>query len=295
MFQSPGYISIGDEYDKKNQIPDRYKGKGFKTTPGKKGSGSDATFSKKFLSLSEGDKYVDPGTFEKRSRLDCEKKKLTPDGFRYTNPTKKAAGSGAWYGCFSEKNPPKHEVEFHVLNRGEMPNKVKPQDKNIVTGPAKRGTYGVPGTTLSKGDEYKYISDPYEGEKRKEAIAAKESTKRVVGPSFKSTCKRSEFFDGTGRTGVSKVYGLDKPLPAKKEMPEDKKGPLSKPWRPSSPSKGGYNATIMKFPDYQEDPYEAKEKAMREARRKEKPPTVWKPISTPHSLPTRSIKYTPAA
>jgi hypothetical protein len=266
-----------------------------KCAPGKRGGGLDATFSKKFLSLSEGDKYVDPGTFEKRSRLDSEKKKLTPDGFRFTNPTKKNCGSGSYFGCFNEKAPPKHEVEFRVLNRGELPDKVKPQDKNVVTGPAKRGTYGTPGTTLSKGDEYKYISDPYEGEKRREAIAAKESTKRVVGPAFKSTCGRAEYFDGTGRTGVSKVYGLDKPLPAKKDGGEEKKAPLSKPWKPSHPSKGGYNATIMKFPDYQEDPFEAKEKAMREARRKEKPQVVWKPISNPHSLPTRSIKYTPAA
>lgn len=283
------YITIGDEYDKKDQIPERYKGRNFKTIPPKKGNLPDALFSKKFLSLSEGDKFVDPGTYEKRHRLESEKKKLTPQGFKYANYPHRPCGSGSYWGTFNEKNPPKHEVEFVVAKKSESPEPPKASLRNIVTSPPKRGTYGFPGVTLSKGDEMKYVSDPYEGEKRREALTAKESSKRIVGPPFKAACKRAGFFDETTH-GISKVYSITKALPAKKVSTEEKKALAAKPWKPA----GTLVAAITKPPEYQEDPFELKEKKMREDRKKEKPRAVWKPISSGKTLPTRPIKFTPA-
>jgi hypothetical protein len=289
-FSAPVFISIGDEYDKKeNGLPERFKGRSFQTAPPKKGNGADALMSKKFISLSDGDKYVDPGYYEKRNRLDREKKRVGPV-FKYTSGTKTACGSGTYYGTFNEKNPPPHLVEYSVTKRGEMPDKAKAQLRNIVTNPPKKGTYGTPNVTLSKGTELKYISDPYEGEKRKEALQAKESAKRIVGPAFKGACRRGGFFDETAH-GVSKVYTIDKALPPKKLGADHRAAPSAKAWRPG----GTLVTAITKPPEYMEDPYEAKEKAAREQRKKDRPAHgTWKPIGGSKSLPTKAIKFTPA-
>jgi len=284
-FSPPVFITIGDEFDKKDKVGDRYKGKNFRTIPGKRGTFGDALFQKKFLSLSEGDKYVDPGYFDKKYRLENEKKKLNPTGFKYTNPSHKPTGSGTYYGTFSEKNPPKHEVEYDVVKRGESPDKAGQHQRNIVTNPPKRGTYGFPHRAI--GEEIHYISDPYDGERRKEALAAKQSSKRIVGPPFKGACKAHNFFDETPH-GVSKVFTIDKALPAKKALYDSKKFVATKAWKPSGPIK------FQKVEEYQEDPFEAKEKAAREQRKKDKAITVWKPIGGSKSLPTRPIKFTPA-
>jgi len=290
-FSAPVFISIGDEYDKKdNGVPERYKGRSFQTAPPKKGNGPDALLSKKFISLSDGDKYVDPGYFDKRNRLERERKKVGPI-FKYSNGPKLACGSGTYFGTFNEKNPPPHLVEYDVTKRGEMPDKAKPQMRNIVTNPPRKGTYGVPNTTLSKGDEFKYVSDPYEGEKRREAQQAKESSRRIVGRGpFKGSCRRGGFFDETSH-GVSKVYTIDCALPAKKSDVDHRAGPSSKAWRPG----GSLVTAITKPPEYMEDPYEAKEKAAREQRKSDRPKHGnWKPIGGSKSLPTKSIKFTPA-
>jgi hypothetical protein len=289
-FTAPVFISIGDEFEKKAAPgSDRFKGKSFMTSPGKRGAGADTLFSKKFLSLAEGDKYVDPGYFDKRYKLGSEKQKLTPQGFKYTSASKQPAGLGSYFGCFCENAPPKHEVEYVVTKRGEMPDKAKPHQRNMVTSPAKRGTYGVPNVTLSHGDEFKYVSDPYEGEKRKEALQAKESSKRVVGPAFKGACKRGGFFDETSH-GVSKVYSITKALPAKKSADGDVNTMMGMAWKPA----GSLVGHQVRVPEYMEDPYEAKERSQREQRDKNKPTTVWKPISNSKSMPSKSIKFTPS-
>jgi len=289
-FQTPGFISIGDEYQKKETMNSRYKGRNFVTNPPKKGRGVDATIGKQFKSLSEGDKFVDPGTYEKKVRLEEGKKKLTQKGFVYTNPSKKSCGLGNYYGTFSEKSKFAHEVEYNVLKKGELPQKVAPQLKNILTAPAKRGTFGVPGTTLSRGDEFKYVSDPYDHS----AGAAPKSPKAVpaVGPPFKATCRRTDFFDETTKVRVSKIFGIDKALPAKKvvETSEKKAMAGAKPWKPSNPPKRGHNCTLTKFPEYKEDPLELKERQQREQRNKERPTVVWKPISGDKTSPTRVFR-----
>lgn len=291
-FSAPIFISIGDEYDKKgNGLPERFKGRSFVTNPPKKGNGVDVLMSRKFLSLSDGDKYVDPGYYEKRARLEKERKKVGPT-FKTSGGAKSPNGSGTYYGTFYEK-PIEHMVEYAVTKSGEMPEKVKPHMRNIVTNPPKHGTYGYPGTTLSKGKEFQYVSDPYEGEKRKEALHAKENSKRVLGPAFKGACRRGGFFDETAH-GVSKVYTISNPLPAKKPAPEHHAPSTAKSWKPAG-SLAGEAAKLFKSPEYMEDPYEAKEKTAREQRKADRPKHgVWKPIGGSKSLPTKSIKFTPA-
>lgn len=290
-FSAPIFISIGDEYEKKgNGIPDRFKGRSFVTNPPKKGNGVDVLMSRKFLSLSDGDKYVDPGYFDKRAHLEKERKKVGPT-FKHTSGSKSPCGSGTYFGTFSK--PIEHLVEYPVIKQGEMPDKAKPHLRNIVTNPPKRGTYGYAGTTLSKGKEFQYVSDPYEGEKRKEALQAKEASKRIVGPAFKGACRRGGFFDESAH-GISTVYTISHPLPAKKPTSEHHAAPLAKAWKPGG-ALAGDAAKLFRPPEYMEDPYEAKEKAMREQRKADRPKHgVWKPIGGPKQLPTKSIKFTPA-
>eukprot|EP00996_Jenningsia_fusiforme_P002093 NODE_2937_length_1085_cov_197.655405_g2693_i0.p2 GENE.NODE_2937_length_1085_cov_197.655405_g2693_i0~~NODE_2937_length_1085_cov_197.655405_g2693_i0.p2 ORF type:complete len:114 (+),score=10.03 NODE_2937_length_1085_cov_197.655405_g2693_i0:620-961(+) len=110
----------------------------------------------------------------------------------------------------------------------------------------------------------------------------------MVGPAFKGACKRIDFFDSQPNVAASRVYSLDKPLPARK--PEAPKPPpvIPVPFKPSSPGKG----TLGKYPEYKEDPYEAKEKAERDSQKTNRPAVTWKPVHGPKSLPTRSIAFT---
>lgn len=285
MFSTPSYTTIGDEYDKKAGMVDRAQGKQMLTNkkPQVLGQG--------FASLSIGDKYIDPGTLEKRQRLELSKKKLTPEGFKYTNPGKKSVGLGNYYGTFSERAPFKHETEYIVLKKGEIPGKQQAQQRNITTSPPKKGTYGTPGITISLGDEYKYISDPYDAAKRKEAEAAKESNHKSIGPAFKGACKRLDYFDSQPNVAASRIYTLDQPLPARKPEPPKKEPAIAVPFKPSSPSKRGVQGLLTKFPEYKEDPYEARQRLEREERQKNKTAVTWKPVSGSRSLPTRSIAF----
>eukprot|EP00998_Keelungia_sp_KM082_P006426 NODE_2676_length_1012_cov_327.668927_g2656_i0.p1 GENE.NODE_2676_length_1012_cov_327.668927_g2656_i0~~NODE_2676_length_1012_cov_327.668927_g2656_i0.p1 ORF type:complete len:296 (+),score=61.50 NODE_2676_length_1012_cov_327.668927_g2656_i0:77-964(+) len=289
MFSTPNYISVGDEYDKKQPAhSDRARGAQMKTSPGKKGSGPDTLFDRRMKTLTEGDKYIDPGTVEKRERLEHSKKKLTGEGFKYSGGGSRSSGLGGDWGCFTRW---KHETDFVVVKKGELPTKAAAQPRNIVTNPAKRGTFGTPGTTLGKGDETKYISDPYEGERRRELQDAKSASKKFVGGPFRAACRRTEYFDGQGNVAASKVYSLDRPLPARKPEKPKSAPVVTVPFKPSNPSRKGFNATLGKAPEYREDPYEAKERAEREARQTHKPAVTWKPVSGGKSLPTRSIAF----
>lgn len=309
LFSVPSYNTIGDEYEKSCPIADRGRGAQMTTSPSKKGNGPDVLLeykmSKEFKSLHLGDKYIDPHSLEQKFQAEKAKKKLTSEGFRYSSPPKKSCGLGNYYGCFCDlENPtskkktfrPSHETEFVVVKKGELPGKVQPQLKNIVTSSAKKGTYGFPGVTIGKGDEYKYISDPYDAVKRKDI------KKSVSEKPFKTACKRLDYFDGQGNVAASRIYSLDKPLPARKPEPPRKEPVISVPFKPSSPSKGvfgfgpvpvkkGDRSQLKPFPEYKEDPYEQKERAERDSRDKSKPGVVWKPVSGNKTLAIRSIAF----
>ena len=291
-FNPAQYVTIGDEYDKKTAgVPDRFKGRSFLTNPGKKGRGADTLFGKKFISLAEGDKYVDPGYFDKRQRLQNEKKVLVPGGFKYTNGTKDSCGKGTYYGTFSEKAPWKHEVEFSVHSaQGTLS---APKLRNMVTNPGKKGSYGTPGLGIggTKGSETKYVSDPYDAAKQLDAMVNKEKGKAVIGPAFKAACKRGGYFDETAH-GISRVYTIDKALPMKRMAADE--GKVAAPpvaWKPG----GKLDKTIYKPFPYMEDPSEAKEKKMREEQRSKRPVVAWKPIGPSKSMPTRNVSYNPPA
>jgi hypothetical protein len=295
MFSNPSYISIGDEYDKSKQLqPDRCKGVQMKVGTSKRGNAPDALFDKKFKSLSEGDKYIDPGVIEKREVVESRKRLVTDQGFKFSTPGSRSAGLGNYYGCFTKNWS--HETDFVVTKKGELPSKPPGGNRNMVTNPPKRGTYGVPGTTLSRGDEYKYISDPFDYDKRAaqgETVKSDKSADKTGVP-FKAASRRLDYFDSQPNVAASKIYSLDKPLPAKKADVAPAQHVVSVPFKPSSPPKRGYNACITKY-EYREDPFELREKKAREDRQKNKPSVVWKPVGASKSLPVRSIAFNASA
>jgi hypothetical protein len=298
MFGAPSYISIGDDYDKKIPVSDRLRGRQMMTNPTRRGMTPDVTFDRKLASLALGDKYIDPGTREKQERRQEASRKITPEGFRYTSPSKRSSGLGGYYGCFCEGSPPRHEPDRRVPQKGEAPPRAASQEpRNFLTGPPKKGTFGVPGTTISKGDEYRYISDPYEATHRPREAASSSSAAaaKPTGPVFKGACRRTDVFDAQPNVGVSRIYSLDRPLPARKHDSGRKLPPVTVPFRPPSASKKGLLGTLTKFPEYREDPYDLREKAQREAAAKDRPPVIWKPTSGPKSLPVRSIVFSASA
>jgi len=250
---------------------------------------------------------VDPGYYERKQVVEKEKKRLkvNPLPFNQASGTKHPNGAGTYFGTFNTK-PIEHAVEYEPIKKGEAP--MKHQAKHVkafmTSSPSKHGTYGFPWTTISKGDEFRYVSDPYDGEKRKEALKAREAHSKIVGPSFKPACRRAgEFNESTH--GFPKVFTLDRPLPARKPgTPDHTGGHVKAGWKPAGRLfDRATKAPLLencrpygKPPEYMEDPYEAKEKRIREERLRDKPKKEWKPVSTStkRHIYTAPIKFTPA-
>lgn len=287
LFSQAEYV--GDEYDRRNNIAsDRHKGRNMVTCPGKKGAGPDVTFSQKVLSLSEGDKYVDPGLGDRRHKMEQNKKKLYPGVFRPSSPGKRPVGAGSLFGTFGGGYEHKAD-DSSVKTKADGASRYEQKPRYIFTNPMKKGTYGFPGLTIGKVSEVRDKADPYEGERRFAAIEEKRGAQRAMGPAFKASCRRGGAFDESEH-GVSKVYSLDRQLPVRKIVVEPPRAPIV-PWRPSNPGKHGFNCT--KIIEYKEDPLDAKEKIRRQQRREEhatyNKTHKWLPIAGPKAMATRPI------
>lgn len=294
-FAKSGYTSIGDDYDKRAAAAgvankDKKPLDSFKTNPSKKGNGPEALFDKKIKSLAEGDKYVDPGIRDKRVQMENDKKKLTSNGFQYAS---KNTSKGPIRGMIGEY--PKHEPEYVVVKRGEVGKSDKGAPKGIYTNPSKKGGYGTWGTTLSS-EQYKYVSDPYDSAARSQSADQKEKDKKAMGAPFRSRIRGTGGFNCTEATGTDKIYGLDVPLPPKKETTLKKSGKEFTPgqsWKPSNPPKKGHNVFIAgKGPEYASDPIPVTQP---QKDKESKNANVWKPVSGQRSVVSRSVAFNPTS
>lgn len=203
-----GHITIGDDYDKKLPGPPPLpegRNPWSTTGPAKRGKGPTVTFDwqlrdHKFLSLSEGDKYHDPGADEREGRVKqaAKQRAIHDKPFRNPGPSKKSVGLGNYYGCFNEVNLEdgckgiRHETEYDVIKKGELPAKQAPRPANIKTCPTRKGTYGMPGMLLSDmhlaGNAaeiepwtgLEYICDPYDREQRLNQEKAQRDRKHLA-------------------------------------------------------------------------------------------------------------------
>ncbi|KAG8345837.1 putative protein of unknown function (DUF4586) [Trypanosoma vivax] len=279
MFSAPVYLSIGDEYDKrpaKPAVPTGGKGRSF-TVPMKRSPHiTDAVFQKSFISLAVGDEYTPPpvgGTF--RQSKDRKLGESQPIPFKPPSRPAKSSGSGGYYGTFNEKNPPKHEPEVALVDVKKPGGQGKGDGafpkRNLYTNPGKKGTYGYVGLTIGKAGEVQYIADPVGV-----SSSVRSGSPRTQAP-FSAAVKRGGCFDESPH-GISTVYGINKPLPMKKIQPP-RILPAVKLWRPA----GALVKDITRPPEYQEDPYDLKEKRQREERLKNQCPKSW--------CPTGSMSY----
>lgn len=281
MFSPPVYLSVGDEYDKHEpRDPAATVGKKqFAVTTKRNPHITDAVFGK-FNSISAGDPYKDQsinGPFRQR---DPTKQNVAPKPFRPPASIKKGEGKGSYYGTFCEGKPYKHETEFPPI-RGERDG----AKRNFYTNPAKKGTYGYAGLSIAKAGEIVYVADPYEGNKRKTALEKKEATANQMGAPFKPAVRHGGCFDDSEK-GFTTVYSLTKPLPPKKEKAAEASSVSSKPWVPG----GALSKEITKMPEYQEDPYDVRERKIREKKQSEQSYKAWCPVGND---PYRHIYHKP--
>lgn len=247
--------------------------------------------------MQKDEKYQDPGTAEKKHAKDEKKKQIVEKPFRVSSPPKRSTGLGDNFGSIGK---PYEYIPAHDPNKKEEPktkSTKEPQKKNILTNPPKKGTYGF--AKVAIGPDYNYQTDPFDGTREKEMKERKENSEKIIGKAaFKATAKPLDFFDTQPNVASSKVYTMDKPMPeVKKKEAAVVKNVTEKPFKPSSPPKGGYNSTFTKFPEYKHDPYDVKlsaedakkAKEQRAANQSTKP--VWKSMSVPKSSPTKSIVF----
>ncbi|GET86269.1 hypothetical protein, conserved [Leishmania tarentolae] len=304
MFSPPVYLSVGDEYDKREVHAKTTGQPPFVVSAKHAPHITDATFSP-FVSLSTGDPYTSVG-FAGPFRMNSAARDkaehpnhnaVAPPPFRPVGASKKSSGKGDYYGTFSEKAPIRHETEFPpIKTAADCKAEMAAAKCNFIVNPPKKGTYGYVGLTIGKAGEVQYVADPYEGHIRREALQKKyEATKRVGSP-FRSAVRSGGYFDET-KHGVSRVYGLTKPLPPKRSPSSQQRlssGPAGrKPWVPG----GALVPDLMKQPEYQEDPYDVKEQKARAMRQRESAYKPWVPAGNdPYRyIYTKPINYDPPA
>lgn len=135
----------------------REKGLSLKATTGRTGKGNDATFNK-FISLHEGDKFIDPKRIELMANVEKRKHNVSETPFKASSPMKKSVAAGDYYGTIGGRVSHEPETIIVPKKKGEIPEK----PKGIYTNPPKKGSFGMNKFTLSERQGYKGVATEYE-------------------------------------------------------------------------------------------------------------------------------------
>jgi hypothetical protein len=304
-----------DPYVKAEVIPSRYTGANFKVTRPKKGHGKDAYFSKDYLTFAvpeqngkvgKTDDYLDSGVAARREAKESKKRNIDEHDFKYSSYPKRSTGPGSHFGTFDGKPIP-HQEDYKVQKRGEPSAKRDVKvPRNILTSPAKRGTYGYIGTTFSKIEGPK-ASDDYDAIRKRESEAwTKSKEKMITQSTFKSTIRTKRTFDEKGNTGISSAFdAYDAPEEKKKSKKkavkptEDKSKIEGRPvFKYSSAPRSGQPGCLNPFPNSRDekvpDLYESARIKAAEDKKKAPAPLggVWKPTQGPKTAVVRSLLKT---
>eukprot|EP00898_Chlorokybus_atmophyticus_P006505 jgi/Chlat1/6856/Chrsp51S06535 len=252
FFEEPGFIGLGDTYDKPNTAGEtnrtaRWGGVGFRTRGGNKtGKLTDATFDK-FRPLSQGVPYERP--YKERLAM------LELSG---------STGLGSYEGSIGKAWPHEPEIDHLAKKRGPGGGGIVHEPRNVVSSPGKRGTFGVPGTTVSErhgtggvAGEYLYAADDYDAYRKKMrddsllSIKKRVSEKAFRPPGMPAPHKDPDYIE----------MG---PNP----RPQTEKGLT--PFRPSHPPRSGAQGAFARFPEYVPDPLALRLKEEKEARDRER-------------------------
>lgn len=248
LFSEPSYLSLGDPYDPPKETQGRHRGLNMMTQPVKKGNVTKyVCFDKNFKRLSEGDTYIQPGGAERRARKEAWNKCLTSNGFTFSNPTRRRTGLGECTGNFSKfpKWEPRDGTDKKT--KDDIP---PPPKANIMTNPVKKGSYGYPRTTLSKGSEYQYMPDPYSRARELEQEEKKKVAEKTAiftgGKPFNTMSHARDCFDKSVYTDPEHLRGGYKPGSSTRDLMLEGKPPMI----PSSPPKRltAFTGCFSKFP-----------------------------------------------
>eukprot|EP00656_Telonema_subtile_P047707 TRINITY_DN5507_c0_g1_i2.p1 TRINITY_DN5507_c0_g1~~TRINITY_DN5507_c0_g1_i2.p1 ORF type:complete len:259 (-),score=67.37 TRINITY_DN5507_c0_g1_i2:79-855(-) len=209
IFSEPSYLSLGDPYDPPKESHGRHRGLNMMTSSVKRGNVPKyVLFDKAYKRVSEGDPYQPPGGGERRARKDGWNRCLTSNGFTFSSPTKRRTGLGDITGNFSKF--PSWEARDGASKKTKDDIPAMPRS-NIMSSPTKKGGYGIPGTTLSKGSEYRYMADPYgrarEMEQAEKKMIADKTAAMTGGKPFQTMSHARDCFDKTVFTDPENLRG----------------------------------------------------------------------------------------
>jgi len=248
LFSEPSYLSLGDPYDPPKASQGRHRGLNMMTQPVKKGNVTKyVCFDKNFKRLSEGDKYIEPGGAERRSRKEAWNKCLTTNGFTFSSPAKKRTGLGECTGNFTKYPAWEPAGGMEKKTKNDIP---EPPKANIMTNPVKKGSFGIPGLTLSKGSEYKYMADPYSRARELEQEEKKKIAEKTAiftgGKPFNTMSHAKDCFDKHVYTDPEHLRGGYKAGGSGRDVQLEGKAPMI----PSSPPKKltAFSGCFSKFP-----------------------------------------------
>ena len=171
---------------------------------------------------------------EERKKLKQSIKQVHKDSdFKMANYPEPSTGSGSLAGTFQQKQKPyEHIGHYTVLKRGEPAKIIKEfPARNFLTNPGKKGSYGVPNTTIGKeGFISLYVVTPELQEYRrkeeerwakKKAEFQKQKKDLLERPTFKGMAAPHPTFDHKkGSTGVTAIYDEYEPSAEKLKIAE---------------------------------------------------------------------------
>jgi len=209
---------------------------------------------------------------------------------------KKSVGLGDYFGTLGgtvahiAQEPPKK------LTKGMVVHPIR----NIQTNPAKKGSYGMYGFTLSERQgapgvcgEYQYHSDPYCTKLTKEMVDARPKLDAPFRPAHITNMGLRGPGWNDRNIGEPIPYVIEGPANPKTKQSVAEAAPKYAPFKPSHPPKSGQYSTLEKYPDYHADPIAPKlEKAKMEStlERSKRMAAGWKPSHTGKIPgPTRSV------
>lgn len=237
LFSEPTYLGVGEPYDPEpvKNARGRHRGLNMTTSPVKKGAVPKyVCFDTSFKRLSEGDKYVMPGGGERKARKNAWNKCLTSNGFTFSSPTKRRTGLGECSGNFSKFPQWEASEATQKKKKDDIPEPPRP---NIMTNPIRKGSYGIPGLTLSKGSEYHYMPEPYararELEQEEKRKVAEKTAMFTGGKPFNTMSHSRDCFDKTVYTDPEHLRGGYKGSSSALDPALENKAPMI----PSSPPK----------------------------------------------------------
>lgn len=235
------------------------------------------------------DPYTDTYKVHAKARQMSSRQFRTPTGFAYASPMKRSSSPGDAAGTFGGSI--EHVPDCGVKKKPE-PNTLR----NVQAVPSKRGGCGVAGILIG-GKELEYVGCDYDALAKKLKYERQMHRARVGGRRpFSSVTRPRDYFHPTIFTDDARGARRGSTAPSK----PTRDGHV---FRPSSPSRSGYNSTLTPFPETvpeQFDDHERRRAILPDRRHpvkdafKDVPVTLrdrkpFRPSSGPRSAVTRSI------